>query len=140
MQVLPTHMNDTYIITKKKSEIVLLSKYSVLCFSSEKLFSKNSLMFVNSACFVYIFLLEIRYTIGTLGISNLESTWQRKKSSLQTKIEHHFFLKKILIKLKNIIFIYIDISSLCFILYDNIGILVNSSCIPLSDIHPNFTD
>lgn len=27
-----------------------------------------------------------------------------------------------------------------YILYDNIGILVNSSCIPLSEIHPNFTD
>lgn len=68
MQVLPTHMHNTCIITKN-SELVLLSKYLVyFVFSSEKLFSKNNLMFVNSACFVYIFLLEIKYTIGTLSI------------------------------------------------------------------------
>lgn len=73
---------------------MLLSKYSVLCFSSEKLFSKNSLMFVNSACFVYIFLLEIRYTIGTLGISNLESTWQRKKIPIANKNRASFFAEK----------------------------------------------
>lgn len=67
-------MNDIYII-KKKLEIVLLLKYSVFCFLSEKLFLKNSFMFVNFVCFVYIFLLEIRYIIGILGISNLESIW-----------------------------------------------------------------
>lgn len=31
-------------------------------------------MFVNSACFVYIFLLEIKYTIGTLSITIV--TWR----------------------------------------------------------------
>lgn len=75
MQVLPTHMHNTYIIIKN-SEIVLniVKIFSVLCFSSEKLFSKNNLMFVNSACFVYIFLLEIKYTIGTLSITIV--TWR----------------------------------------------------------------
>lgn len=69
MQVLPTHMHNTYIIIKN-SEIVLniVKIFSVLCFSSEKLFSKNNNMFVNSACFVYTFLFEIKYTIGTLSI------------------------------------------------------------------------
>lgn len=69
-------MYNIYIIIKNLEIVLNIVKiFSVFCFLSEKLFLKNNFMFVNFVCFVYIFLLEIRYIIGILGISNLESIW-----------------------------------------------------------------